>query len=174
MTDVEQVYDKKGNPLTKGVNINAGGGDDEITGSKFNDTIKGGLGENTINYSLGNGNDIINLTKGENLTIDLKGISASDVEYSVVKKDLVLTFSNGETLTLKNFGTKDVTNNSTKKVENTSSVVLTFDGKNPIDLRMDNYLPTAIVENIVVIGIVKQLMQKIVNFIKKLKLMVKK
>ncbi|MCR5265714.1 MAG: hypothetical protein K6E29_03865, partial [Cyanobacteria bacterium RUI128] len=83
--DVSTAY----TPTTKnakkniGVKINAGDGGDTIIGTKYNDTITGGLGNNTVVYDdhyVVQGQDTINLTKGENLTIDLTAYGISSVD----------------------------------------------------------------------------------------------
>ena len=108
----EGVYVPTAKNLKKniGVAINAGKGDDKIYGTKYNDTITGGKGENTVYLSSSDfGNDIIKLTKGETLDIQLNGASLSDsMPYSVGKNknDLLVTAVEG-TLTLKNYYTKD-------------------------------------------------------------------
>ena len=129
--------------------IVVGKGNDEIYSECGNDTITGGLGKNTIYYGFGSdsGNDVINLTKGENLVLDIAGADIEDLrfEYSKNKKDLIIYLekdSEGnfvESITLKNFASKDVTNNATKKTEDTSSVILKA-GLAGIDLRKDLYL----------------------------------
>ena len=142
---------KHGSDILVGTDYNdvfkGGNGDDNITGGVGNDTITGGTGKNTINYTFDaeQGNDVINLTKGENLTIKIDSLTNIKYEYSSNKKDLIIykeKDSEGnyvESITLKNFASKDVTNNSTKKTENTSSVILT-DGTTEINLREDFYL----------------------------------
>ena len=121
--------------------ISGGAGDDTITGGKGSDTITGGAGKNIINYSKGDGKDVINLTKGENFTLNLTDLSLNelDFQYDNKNKDLVISYKNGlneESITLKNFGKKDVTNNKTKKVSDSSSVFLvTKDYSEGIDLR---------------------------------------
>ena len=135
----------------RGLTITGGNGDDEITGTDYNDTIKGGngndtitgglgvdtitggAGKNVINYSKGDGNDIINLTKGENFTLNFTDLSKDDLrfEFTNKNKDLriyTLKTSDDEYITIKNFVKKDVTNNSnTKKgISDTSSVELMF------------------------------------------------
>ena len=89
----------------KGVSINAGAGDDDITGSDFNDTITGGKGENTLNLSAGFGNDVVNLTKGETLSIEYDNY-AGEITYEVVKKDLIVNFGD-DSVTLKNYYSKE-------------------------------------------------------------------
>ena len=129
--------------------IIGGKGNDEIYSESGNDTITGGLGKNTIYYGFGSdsGNDVINLTKGENLVLDIAGADIEDLrfEYSQNKKDLIIYLEKDdegnfvESITLKNFASKDVTNNATKKTEDTSSVILKA-GLESIDLRKDLYL----------------------------------
>ena len=121
--------------------IDAGLGNDTITGSTHKDVIKGGLGNDTINGSLeadsitgGAGinkivysnvnqlnGDIITLTKGENLTIDATDIDGATPTFRVNGKNLDVTI-NDKTLTILNFGTKDVLNNGSKKQADTSSI----------------------------------------------------
>ena len=91
--------------------INAGNGNDTIYAGGGNDVITGGKGDTTvtldnfINPSQGFGSDIVNLTKGENLTIDCRTYSA--FKANIVGKDVVLSFgTNGESVTLKNFASK--------------------------------------------------------------------
>ena len=129
--------------------IVGGKGNDEIYSESGNDTITGGLGKNTIYYGFGSdsGNDVINLTKGENLVLDIAGADLEELhfEYSKNKKDLIIYLEKDdegnfvESITLKNFASKDVTNNATKKAEDTSSVILKA-GIEGIDLRKDLYL----------------------------------
>lgn len=90
-----------------GLTINASFGNDIIKGSKFNDTITGGAGSNIIIYSAETfGNDIIHLTKGENLVITgLEGITTYSQGKS--KSDLLITNEYG-TITLKNYYSKDL------------------------------------------------------------------
>lgn len=149
----DMLYGGDGNDV-----INGGKGNDMIEGGAGNDTITGGAGENYIIYSAGDGDDVINLTKGENLEIEMgknvqkegytsfEYLDKSDVtyEYSANKKDLVIYADKNDkvagSITLKNFATKDITNNATKKTEDTSSVTLYLkDGEDNIgvDLRKD-------------------------------------
>ncbi len=122
--------------------INGGNGNDEITGGKGNDTITGGVGENTLYYAKGDGGDVINLTKGENFKLVLSDVTDIDntaFELSENGKNLLI-FANKdnreEYITIKNFGSKDVTNNATKKTSDTSSVFVKI-GETEYDLRKD-------------------------------------
>ena len=119
--------------------LNGGNGDDTIIGGKGNDVITGGAGHNEIQYTKGDGTDTINLTKGENLDIKLSGYSdSSSFKYTISKNDLLISDGTNTILRLKNFGTKDVTNNANDKkgIQDTSSVKL-YVGDDVIDLRTD-------------------------------------
>ena len=133
----------KGKNLAKniGLSINAGAGDDVIKGTKYNDTIAGGAGKNTVNYSKGDGNDVIALTKGENFTLNLTDLNLSDLKFERVKNNLKISYDKDGvkgSVTLKNFASKDVTNNSNakKKIEDTSSVTVNT-ADTTLDLRKD-------------------------------------
>lgn len=126
--------------------LKGGNGNDTIIAGLGNDNITGGSGHNEIRYAKGDGNDVINLTKGENCDIKLTGFSSgNELSYKINKKDLVISYTGNDsktyTLTLKNFGTKDVTNNASKKSANTSSVNLYLNDTLLYDLREGNYLP---------------------------------
>lgn len=94
------------------VSVNGTKGDDNIFVDAGDDIIKAGAGKNTItfsnfrNVSEGFGNDIVHLTKGEDLTLNC--LDYSDYTAKIVGKDVVLTFSENESITLKNFASKDV------------------------------------------------------------------
>ena len=95
-SDVEITYGKN----NKGLTINAGYGNDVITGSKNNDVIVGGKGNNTINFDFTNGfgKDVVKLTKGENLNLaftkDGSSIAYdnSNISYTKSGNDLVITY----------------------------------------------------------------------------------
>lgn len=117
----------------KGITINGGNGDDEITGTIYNDNITGAAGANVINYSKGFGHDVVNLAKGENLTLKFDNtLSLDDLkfEYTNKNKDLKISYNNNEgSITLKNFASKNVTNNANakKNLADSSSVELIID-----------------------------------------------
>lgn len=138
----ESGYVAKGKSK-KGLTINGGKGNDEITGTEYNDTLVGGIGRNTINYS--GGNDVINLTKGENLTINFSDFAEDEVSYNIVKNDLRIYTAQDEYVTLKNF-VKNVTNNSKKGKEDTSSVEVIF-SDNTVDLRTEAVYDTKVSKN---------------------------
>ncbi len=159
----------------RGLTITGGNGDDKITGTDYNDTIKGGNGNDTIsggfgvdtitggagvnviNYSKGDGNDIINLTKGENFTLNFTDLTKDDLRFEFANKNKDLRIytsktSDDEYITIKNFVKKDVTNNSNnrKGISDTSSVELMFNNaeSSRIDLRTATDLyKTEIVKN---------------------------
>ena len=125
-----------------------GKGNDTIVGGKGNDNLTGGVGTNEIQYAAGDGMDTITLTKGENLDIKLTGFTVNSEEdaktqifdYDIVKNNLVISYIDDEgkktsILTLKNFGTKDVTGAET-------NVKLYNDGSEIMDLRNGDYLDT--------------------------------
>jgi len=92
--------------------ISAGLGNDEIHGGEGNDLITGGAGHNIIVYHDGDGVDTINLTKGEQLDIELAEgeFNAGNIDYAVDTKGNLLIMNNGETIiTLNGFGKRDVT-----------------------------------------------------------------
>ena len=126
--------------------INAGKGNDIIYTGLGDDIITGGADSNEIYYYKGDGNDTINLTKGENLTINIVDIEKNELKFEVVKNDLVISYLDDDAkeqkITLKNFGTKDVVNNATKKAPDTSSVKIYLSSSDEtIDLKKDIFLP---------------------------------
>ena len=143
----DELYGGDGNDV-----INGGDGDDTIQGGKGNDVITGGTGHNTIYFSENDGNDVINLTKGEQLEIQFVDSNKDLVEtsnFGYVKaqngKDIILYFDKTDhtkgSLTIKNFLTKDITNNATKTTVDDSSVIVTIknaDGTTKtVDLKHD-------------------------------------
>lgn len=81
----------------EGVTINTGLGDDEITGSAYNDTITGGAGENVVYLSTDNtfGEDSYYLSEDETtLKLKLNGENAGDYDTKVIGNDLVVTVYN--------------------------------------------------------------------------------
>lgn len=107
--------DKKGK--TVAYSFKTGKGNDIIESTNFADKITAGIGENEIRYtSLDQlDGDMIYLTKNENLTIDLTGISENNATatYTLSGKNLVVTVSDGvsssKSFTIADFGTKDIT-----------------------------------------------------------------
>ncbi|WP_302479642.1 calcium-binding protein, partial [Ruegeria arenilitoris] len=107
----------------KAISDQNGDGDDVVLGSNYddtfhggvgNDTLKGGAGSDTYIYSLGNGNDTINdnSSNGTDRLI-FTDVNADDVTFSQnAGKDLVITLSNGETVTI-----TDHFDNSKEQVE---------------------------------------------------------
>lgn len=92
-----------------GVNIKSYDGDDEITGTKYNDTITGGKGENTVILASsedGFGDDIVNLTKSEILNIELDNVEITGYKQGKSKNDLLVETDNGS-VTIKNYYGKE-------------------------------------------------------------------
>ena len=151
--------DKKGREITtntdkvKGVNIDLGEAYyyNEAIGSKYADTIKGGKysniirggkgndvitggnADNSVYHTKGDGHDIINLSKGERISIRMEGFDnfIDDLKFRYVNKnrDLQIYYLNDEgqiegSVTIKNFAKKDATNNATKNNSDTGLVYL--------------------------------------------------
>ena len=154
------IVDKNGNEKPdvnkkfKGMTINAKGGDDFITATKYidtincgdgddtvystlgNDKITGGKGQNTLIYSGSFDKDTITLTKGENLKIDLQNYGLNgkdDLDFKVSGNHLIITVKEYGTITLKNFAKSNVTGAD-------GSVNITFSNDNTLNLNQDNYL----------------------------------
>ncbi|MBQ3641170.1 hypothetical protein II906_04485, partial [bacterium] len=153
-TTTPELLNKRGKHVD--LSLKGGKGDDLIESSMFADKITGGAGSNTIRYTSPAqlDGDKIYLTKGEKLSIDISAIvnDTENVTYTISGKNLVVSikdivFVDFEELTITeydnisftimNFGTKDVTNNATKKAANTSEVNLVYgSGENDfVDLR---------------------------------------
>ena len=119
-----------------GVNIDALDGDDTITGSRYNDTLKGGEGTNTIKLSTTEwfGNDTVVLTKGENLKFEIDKNNKDYVTYDMVNQNLVLsvydsTTEHNEThlkgtVTIQGYGANDFEETSILLVQNDNETVL--------------------------------------------------
>lgn len=95
------LYDKKtGQAIddnsVKGFTIDAGQGNDAVVGSMYSDTITAGTGNgNTIAWDLNDGNfgdDVINLTKGEDTEVTVKygntALLEGAVKYEIVGNDV--------------------------------------------------------------------------------------
>ena len=97
--------------------VKAGNGNDYIYAGAGNDVITGGSGVNTIDFNTIKlpfeesakpmGHDIVNLTKGETLTLDCTSKTAVE-SIGIVGKNVVISFNEDESITLKNFASKDV------------------------------------------------------------------
>ena len=99
--------------------INALDGDDEITAGKGNDVINGGKGNNIVWHNFGDGADIYNTTKDEDLEVRFVGVSENDLqfEYANNNKDLKIFYTDDEgheagSVTIKNFASKNNTHSA--------------------------------------------------------------
>ena len=115
--------------------VNLGAGDDIVYASAGDDTIGAGAGKKTIVYNLLNyGTDTINLTNGEKLTLDLRGLKLTGVTYSYDGDDLVINTSKSNIdgkIILKGFA-------SANAVGGEGYVKLRLDNGDPIDLNTTN------------------------------------
>lgn len=111
--------------------IKAGGGNDTIYASLGNDTIIGGKGNNTVIYDadVAFGKDVIKLTKGETLNLNIDNFTLTSDKLSrgtgKGKNDLIIKIDNDNQITLKNYYGK-----------NTKATVII----NDLDLTVDNIL----------------------------------
>lgn len=88
--------------------LTGGAGNDSITGGAGNDSLFGGLGNDVYTYNLNDGNDIIFDTKGtDTLNIIAEGVNPEDIPLSQVGNDLVATFNESDSLTIKNWKLAD-------------------------------------------------------------------
>lgn len=114
----------------KGLTFDTKDGDDMIIGSDYSDTIKGGNGNDTItggsgndiiyggastyidegNYSnnlyfnIGDGHDTIQMDpKGKDTIIFGEGITQDDIYYKIDGKDLILSYSDEDSIRIKNY-----------------------------------------------------------------------
>ncbi len=81
--------------------LNGSINDDSLEGLAGNDTLLGNLGDDTYIYNLGDGNDTIYDHASESNIIQFgAGITPADVTYENVNGDLVVTLTDGSTLTV--------------------------------------------------------------------------
>lgn len=116
----------------KGVTIKTGAGDDIITGSKYNDTIVGGTGTNTlvIDTTEAIGKDTYTMTKGETLILDLKNTSLEALSFTKSGNNLVISRSTmpmgllktDDAIILKNYFTTNATVKVAHVVDETNKI----------------------------------------------------
>jgi Ca2+-binding RTX toxin-like protein len=91
-----------GNDILKGFD-----GDDTLNGGTGNDLLIGGAGTNVYAFAAGDGHDIIQNT-GDTYRIQLTGIAAADVHFSIArdKQSLLIQYTANDTVTIEdhNFG----------------------------------------------------------------------
>lgn len=145
--------DKSGSK--KGLTINGGAGDDIIIGSYFNDTIKAGTGlvenltggkgndtlyasttggsKTTFNFREGDGKDTIYSGKGKD-TIVLDGIALASLDHKFVrgttsktKDDLTINYTDTDSVTIKNYFSRDKQGNYTTSIKYLKTDEGTFD-----------------------------------------------
>lgn len=129
-SEIENPYKKAENGLT----INADYGNDDITGTQFNDTISGGYGKNTINFDFSTkfGKDKIKLTKTEQLNLAINNseseIDITDLTYTKKGNNLIITRDgdNQNQITINNFFKGANIRNSAKVSINNNNILEYF------------------------------------------------
>ncbi len=111
------------NKNLKGFNINAGTGNDIITGSVGSDTISAGLGNyNEIHFDATKkiGDDIINLVKGEKTKLIFKDDVSGQFKFEIKGKDALITV----------YGQKEKSDTDSTLIADTSKTLGTITIKN--------------------------------------------
>ena len=84
-----------------------GAGNDTLTAGAGNDTLDGGLGSDTFVFSAGFGQDVLNQNDNSAGRVDVvkfTDLASTDVQsFERVGSNLVLSFKNGDRLTLNNY-----------------------------------------------------------------------
>ncbi|MFK7869877.1 MAG: calcium-binding protein [Roseobacter sp.] len=111
--DDDTIFGQDGNDTLRGGSgddtIFGDGGDDQIDGGAGDDDLTGGAGNDVYRFDLGWGNDTISLNQGVGNPSDRdiiqfgEGIFLADFTASADDRDLVLSHTGGDTLTLKDF-----------------------------------------------------------------------
>ncbi|WP_139204271.1 calcium-binding protein [Azotobacter beijerinckii] len=84
--------------------LNGGGGDDQLVGGTGNDIMVGGLGNDVYMIELGDAQDILTETGGQDSLVYGSSIAAEDIQVGRVGSDLVLTHANdSDKLTFKDW-----------------------------------------------------------------------
>lgn len=111
----DKLYGNKYNDYLSGGNGNdllkGGAGNDTLVGRKGNDKLYGGAGIDTFIFE--SGHDIIFDFNTKNDKLRIKNATVKNYETS--RKDVILNFTNGSTLTIKNTVGKTITYTDAKK-----------------------------------------------------------
>ena len=115
-------------------------GNDTLTGETWNDILDGGAGNDTLNggagddtylFGFGDGNDVINDTTGENIIKMKSGVTAADLSFTRNVNDLIITLTDGSTITL---NVNSFTDNHLSKI--------VFANGTDEDIQLTDILPT--------------------------------
>ncbi|OHU86659.1 hypothetical protein BET10_18530 [Pseudoalteromonas amylolytica] len=104
----DTIYGRGGNDVISGGTgddaLYGGTGDDVLIGGQGNDFMQGGQGSDVYQYSLGDGNLIIDAQydRADKLVLN-GGINKSDLQIQRTDEDLVLTLAAGQQITIKGY-----------------------------------------------------------------------
>ena len=100
----DALYGGKGNDTLYGNEENdelyGDDGDDTLIGGEGNDYLYGEEGDDTYVFSKGDGNDIINDSKGNNIVKFGEGISKGDITFMYSGGNLSIKYGNSDTITV--------------------------------------------------------------------------
>ena len=106
--DNDTIYGGDGNDILTGDGgddwLSGDAGDDSLNGGSGNDSLNGGDGNDTYVFSAGGGSDVITETSGVDTIHFSGGLTLSDLAFSQVGNDLLITLSGtSDTLTVTGF-----------------------------------------------------------------------
>ena len=118
--DNTDLYGSGGSDIMKGSinadNIYADSGDDYIEGGQGSDYLRGEAGNDIYKFSVGDGQNIIEESSGNDKIILGEGIAKSSLNFAQVGDDLIINFGDlGDKIGIKNFYSSN--NNRVEKIE---------------------------------------------------------
>ncbi|XPV69494.1 MAG: calcium-binding protein [Halarcobacter sp.] len=148
----DKIYALEGNDR-----IYAYSGDDILNGGRGDDILKGGNGDDTYVFGLGDGNDTIKEEKsffryfnlsGNDTVLFEEGISSSDIMFNWYRNDLIISYSDNDSIEIKNqrknkldienIKLSDGSYLTNNDVENLIQNMISFAAENGVDLTNRN------------------------------------